>query len=435
MHQTQCTRLLIWSFCLYFAQGEVCSETELTGIEFMDITWNNCDGAQWLKLFKNSELHNGREYFSGIDTRTYASRYLFFDPEYTGFWGIGSGLSADDFVYDTARVQSSSLTVPDEVYWNQWTTFCNDDEFATNMQYTRSNCYGCGLNKITTPDSNICQCRAGQTPGNDGIGTCVNCPINTFKFSISDAACSLCGTDTTSPAGSTSFTDCVCGLNKITAPGSNICQCRAGQTQGYDAQGTCENCPINTYKESISDNVCSLCDNYATSPAGSTSLSDCVCLLRKIRPAGSYICQCSAGQSPSVVDGACVNCQTDTYKDSPSDAACTSCVDYASSLAGSTSVSDCLCNPGFTKTGDGTCTPCESGTFKQGVSDDDCTPCPENTFSAVSNIATACTACPENSISAAGSSTSKACQCKDGFSGENGGVCSMCGGGKYSVST
>jgi len=368
MHQTQCTRLLIWSFCLYFAQGEVCSETELTGIEFMDITWNNCDGAQWLKLFKNSELHNGREYFSGIYTETYETRYLFFDPEYTGFWGIGSGLSADDFVYDTARVQSSSLTVPDEVYWNQWTTFCNGDEFETNMQYTRSNCYACGLNKITTPDSNICQCRAGQT-------------------------------------------------------------------QGYDAQGTCENCPINTYKESISDNVCSLCDNYATSPAGSTSLSDCVCLLQKIRPPDSYICQCSAGQSPSVVDGACVNCQTDTYKDSPSDAACTACVDYSSSLAGSTSVSDCLCNPGFTKIGDGTCKPCESGTLKQGVSDDDCTPCPENTFSAVSNIATACTACPENSISAAGSSTSKACQCKDGFSGENGGVCSMCGGGKYSVAT
>ena len=124
------------------------------------------------------------------------------------------------------------------------------------------------------------------------------------------------------------------------------------------------NCPIDTWKDSPSDAACSDCGKDATSPEGSTRLSDCVCGLQKIRPADSYICQCIAGQYPGLFDGACGDCPINTYKDSPSD--------------------------------------------------DDCTPC------------------PENSISAAGSTV---CHCKDGFSGENGGVCSICGSGKYSVKT
>lgn len=93
--------------------------------------------------------------------------------------------------------------------------------------------------------------------------------------------------------------------------------------------------------------------------------SNCTgCNATKITPPGSNICQCRAGQYPGLFDGVCENCSINTYKDLPSD--------------------------------------------------DDCTPC------------------PENSISAAGSTV---CHCKAGFSGQDGGVCSVCGRGKYSVAT
>jgi len=417
MHPTECTRLLIWFLCLYFTQGEVCSNTQKTGNEYMDIRWNDCYGAQYLRLFKGNGLVSMREYFEGVKEirflPTNEKRYLYFVNQYDGFWGIGSSLGNENFVHNTAIVNDNSLTVPAEVYWNSWRGVCNGAFISTNMRYTRTNCYDCGLNKITTPPSNTCFCRVGQQPRlNDGV--CVNCPANTYKSYSDNWPCTSCGDDEISPAGSTSYSNCVCGLQKIRHPGSNICQCRAGQSQGYDLQGICENCPINTYKESISDDQCNLCSRYATSPAGSTSSRDCVCLLGKIMPADSYICFCRAGQYPGLVDGVCGNCPINTYKESPSDAACTLCVDYSTSLEGSTSVGDCLCNPGFTKTGDGTCAPCDSGTFKPGVSDDDCTPCPVNSFSAAG---------------------STACQCKNGFSGVSDGVCSMCSGGKYSVAT
>jgi len=361
MHQILCTRLLIWTLCLYFTQG--CLQTEYEGIEYMDITWTDCSGAPSTRLFKGVGLHEDREYFEGQNNEINALVYLYYQD--TGrLWGFNEILGFP-FSVDDLRTVSSSMTVPDfSDYW-----FCSCVGFVVsggNMQYTRSNCYDCGLNKFTPPGSNICQCRAGQTPGL--------------------------------------------------------------------VDGVCENCPANTYQDSPSNAACTSCGDYEISPAGSTSYSDCACGLQKIRPPGSNICQCRAGQSPGVVDGVCENCPINTYKDSPSDAGCTLCPDHSTQpLAGSTSASDCLCNAGYTKTGGGLCTPCESGTFKQEISDASCTPCPENTFSVVGNIANACTACPENSISAAGSSVSTACQCKNGFSGENGGVCSMCGGGKFSV--
>ena len=53
----------------------------------------------------------------------------------------------------------------------------------------------------------------------------------------------------------------------------------------------------------------------------------------------------------------------------------TSCPTHSTSLAGATSLSDCLCNAGYELVGD-TCTPCESGKYKgYGMSNDACVAC------------------------------------------------------------
>ena len=139
------------------------------------------------------------------------------------------------------------------------------------------------------------------------------------------------------------------------------------------------------------------------------------CGLNRIVPAGSNGCVCRAGQKPGT-NGVCENCPGNTYKDSPSLAACTSCVAHSTSPAGSTSAGACLCAAGRTKTG-GQCVLCQGGTYKAGISDN------------------ACSACPGNSHSAEGSSASTACECNAGYSGENGGACTVCASGKYKSSS
>jgi len=55
----------------------------------MDITWDSCLGPERLQLFKNPELYNDREYFSGIDSTTYESKFLYYE---VGDWGISTNL-------------------------------------------------------------------------------------------------------------------------------------------------------------------------------------------------------------------------------------------------------------------------------------------------------------------------------------------------------
>jgi len=88
------------------------------------------------------------------------------------------------------------------------------------------------------------------------------------------------------------------------------------------------------------------------------------CGQNKITPPGSNTCQCRAGQTPGP-GGACTGCLSNTYKPEPSDAACTLCPAGTSSAVGSSVVTECACNPGFSGKDGGECTACAIG--KHGV--------------------------------------------------------------------
>jgi hypothetical protein len=139
---------------------------------------------------------------------------------------------------------------------------------------------------------------------------------------------------------------------------------------------------------------------------------------------------------------------------------CAACPENATSPAGATNLSECLCDPGFTGPAGGPCTPCAAGTYKNGSGTQMCSLCPEGTFSEVPPPASiraprcalastpciganpkrvseqeeagdsilACEECPGNSTttSPAGSNSSDECVCRAGYEGTTSEDCVEC---------
>jgi len=174
------------------------------------------------------------------------------------------------------RRYENSETVPLN---ENWSSLCNFNWVNRQVAITRSNCYDCGQNRITTASSNFCVCRAGQSPGYNFV--CGDCPANTYKDSPSNAACSRCVAHSTSPAGSTSVSACLCA---------------AGRTK---TGGQCVLCQGGKYKPGISDNECSACPANSYSAEGSSARTECVCNTGYIGESGGVCSVCEAGKYKS----------------------------------------------------------------------------------------------------------------------------------------
>jgi len=92
----------------------------------------------------------------------------------------------------------------------------------------------------------------------------------------------------------------------------------------------------------------------------------------------------------------CEPCATGKYSASVGVHACTDCPASSNSPLGSTAVTDCICDAGYTGADGGTCTQCEAGKFKN------------------ASGTAACQACPARSKSLAGSTVAGACVCDEG---------------------
>ena len=318
-----------------------------------------CDGTHVNDIFyKNTYTWNGRETFTG--QTSYGTRHLYYFAS-TERWGFSPDMGGS--LLNPRRWEDSQM-VPTA---KDWGSTCNNIYFNREVYLTRSNCYDCGQNKITTASSNACMCRTGQSPG--GGGVCANCPGNTYKNGHSDAACSSCVAHSTSPEGSTSI---------------EACLCVAGRTK---TGGSCVSCQRGTYKAGNSDAACSACPADSDSPEGSSASSACVCNT-------GYI-----GQSGS----ACSVCQAGKYKSSST--LCTDCTAHSFSPAASDGVGLCVCNTGYTGQSGGACSVCVSGKYK--------------------SSSTLCTDCTAYSDSPEGSNGVESCVCNTGYIGETGGACSV----------
>jgi len=264
-------------------------------------------------------------------------------------------------------------------------------------------------------------------------------------------------------------------------PSGECVECPAGTYADTPGSSACTNCPTDTYQNVVSSSVCTMCAANASSPAGSVEASACACNLGYVGDGSAGCIACAPGKSRSMTrfdecancptgtyaetsgSSACANCLMKTYQNATSSSACTMCTAHASSPAGSTEVSACVCNLGFgpcslCAAGDGSagctacepgksssmigsnnapvhegCAICEAGTFSNSSGATGCYFCPMGTYQNETS-ATVCKMCVHiraNASSPTGSVEASACACKLGFVGDGISSCAPCAVGTY----
>jgi len=198
--------------------------------------------------------------------------------------------------------------------------------------------------------------------------------------------------------------------------------------------------PAGTYSAATgatSHDTCTSCPPNSTTPsAGAMYSFECSCDLGFTGTPGSCT-SCVAGKYKDTVGSAsCARCPIGTYlatTGGTSEKECIACPANATSSPGSSAVSGCRCNAGYTGPDGGPCTPCSVAEYKEDVGSQSCDQCPQGTYGNTTH-ATACISCPDqNQDSPRGSNSSLDCKCRDGYNGPNGGTCVACAAGKYWV--
>ena len=266
MRRIKYIRILIWSLCLELTR--CCNRNEFQDIEWIEMSYTGCYNTPMaLTLYKDVDLYNGREKFSGIEPEhPYIKRVLF----YSGIWNFASG---PEMTFVGPQSAESSTTVPVV----NWYASCNGQSYNPNVNMVRSNCYRCRNNKITVPPSNICVCAEGQSLNR--FHYCADCWNNKYKDSPGDHECSLCGDGRISSKGSTSFDDCLCLAGSV-----------------HTGPGPCSSCQNGKFKPEISNGNCTNCTENSYSAQGSSASTDCVCNAGYVGENGGPCILCEAGK-------------------------------------------------------------------------------------------------------------------------------------------
>jgi len=278
------------------------------------------------------------------------------------------------------------------------------------------------------------ECPTGkETIAASGQKYCLTCGVN--QWSERGNSCQDCPVNSYSATGGTGLAGCICNefykqdnTGEITASSYFACRaapCPAGTTgtspactlctigtyKSIEGTSACLPCPANTFSNVSRTVTCAQCPPFSGTNGGTgkTAQTDCVCT--NTGPAGGP-CEpvlCAAGWTGPA--GSCVACLGGTYKNTVGSEACALCPLNSSSPSGSSALTACQCNAGFSGANGGTCSACVAGSYKATVGSVACTLCGANTYSTsnASISATSCLACPGNTTSVAGSSV---CQCK-----------------------
>ncbi|EKX31733.1 hypothetical protein GUITHDRAFT_122074 [Guillardia theta CCMP2712] len=305
-------------------------------------------------------------------------------------------------------------------------TACTNNTFKS--AYGAGQCFSCGDHSVgpsSSTSKSSCSCDVGYTPKDS---YCAPCDFNYFKSTVGNVLCTKCPSDTvTTTVASETSEDCVCvgGLY-------------------LNASGQCQGCREGFYLNPTNA-FCLECPQNMTSSRDSQSYAACRCLKGYYGSVGGYCTACPEGK----------------YKDYEGPGQCYDCLGTETSALGSTSSSDCVCNPGYTSML-GICMQCSSNTFKSGIGDFACTQCPGNSASPSGSVdgsqcvcnsgyeggypsgcqacnsgyynddgRVACKPCPPNTQSALHSTRLTDCVCLPGYYGSNGVECVGCAAGKY----
>lgn len=129
-------------------------------------------------------------------------------------------------------------------------------------------CTACGVGSTSLPgarDALECLCVAGYYRLN---GVCTECAAGMYKPHVGDAGCVPCPADSTSRAAAAMFSECWC--DDGFTPQAGFCL-RCG-TDSYSGGGLDNDLSVTVNK------TCAACPSFSSSPAGSVSVDDCLCV-------------------------------------------------------------------------------------------------------------------------------------------------------------
>ena len=258
----------------------------------------------------------------------------------------GAAYCEPGFTLAGLTCNGTSLTCPDQS-WTLSGSLCTKTELRCptgSILMPQNYClFSNGASALQT-SVDLIQSATSTSVSKPAYGACVtDCPINTYK---SDDCVKCPGNQVTASVGATSVIACVCPVGTYGTNGSGVCTpCGQDQTspQGTQTQAGCVMyCPAGSYASSTS--TCTVCP-YGSSPAGSMSVSACVCAPGTFLNAGSCVSQCPAGM----------------YKDNGT-STCIQCPGTQTSALGAVGISACVCPDGSGGlNGSGVCTPCTGG--------------------------------------------------------------------------
>ena len=291
---------------------------------------------------------------------------------------------------------------------------CRTDTFSTAVAATdEGTCTNCPTNTFSALGSSElinCRCEAGYTAvangvactaciagtykTNTGIGVCDKCGVDTYSITVAattEGTCTNCPSNTFSTQSSDQLADCSCfeGHSGV-SDGIACTACVAGSYKVEYGIGECTSCVVDTYSTTVAalgPEVCLSCPENTISLSMSNERTDCICK------------ESWQGE----LGGPCDFCQIGEWCSGGSRYFCS---EFATSLAGSDEITDCNCIPGYYGPHGGQCQPCTADDY-----------CPGGELSHD---------CPEHSSSPTGSAFVTDCACIGGYEGPNGGGCDRC---------
>ena len=310
----------------------------------------------------------------------------------------------------------------------------------------------------TGPNGGVCSlCVLGKYKDVNGTGNCTNCWAGSYSGALganSSERCLSCPDNSSSVAGSSVVTSCICNAGATGANGGPCSLCVPGKYKSVTGTAVCTNCSANTFSSVIGATSVFVCSNCGANSQSGGSSAECVCNKGYTGPDGGVCLACVAGTFKTVIGSAeCTVCANNTFSGvvgSTNASLCQSCQANSISAAGSVDQEYCYCKPGYAHLeGRHSCRECTPGTYNSQLGQRACSNCTigmySMNYSAISPET--CKFCPAGQWSPEGSANCNLCPpfsrtlgisgrvtdcvCDPGYIGPGGSTCVACAAGLY----
>ena len=353
---------------------------------------------------------------------------------------------------------------------------CSANTYSATVGATAAGaCLGCASNAVSGAGSVVigsCVCNVGATGPNGG--TCSLCVTGKYKAVNGTAACTdcwagsysgalganrsetclSCADNSSSVAGSSVVTACVCNAGASGPNGGPCALCVAGKYKTVSGTSVCLNCSANTFSTVTGATSISACSNCGANSQSGGSSAACVCNKGYTGPDGGTCLGCVPGTFKTGSGSAeCTLCVNNTFSGvvgSTNASVCQACQTNAISAAGSVGQEYCYCKPGYAHLeGRFSCRECTPGTYNSqlaqracsnctigmyslnysAISPETCKFCPAGQWSPEGSAN--CNLCPVHSHTLNVSGLITDCVCDPGYIGPGGSTCVACAAGLY----